>query len=51
MDAIGIFAGRFVRDIVFVVDWAIGNWIVTMVLLVMLIYWAGRQRRLDRRHL
>ena len=50
MDMIGIFAGRFVRDFIFAIDWAIGHWAVTMIALVLLIYWAGRQRRLVRRH-
>jgi hypothetical protein len=33
------------------IDWAIRNWAVTMMLLVGLIYWAGRQRKLDRNRL
>ena len=26
-------------------DWAIRNWALTLVLVVIMIYWAGRQRR------
>jgi hypothetical protein len=33
------------------IDWALSNWAFTMALLVGLIYWAGRQRRLNRHHL
>jgi hypothetical protein len=51
MDVIGIFAGRFLRDLVLAIDWAIGHWALTMIVIAMLIYWAGRQRRLYRRHL
>jgi len=51
MDVIGEFAGRFFRDFLGLIDWAVGNWVITMIILVMLIYWAGRQKRLDRHHL
>jgi len=30
------------------IDWAITNWEITMIVLIVLIYWAGRQRRLNR---
>lgn len=33
------------------IDWALRNWAITMMLIVALIYWAGRQRRLNRHHL
>jgi hypothetical protein len=51
MDVFGRFTGQFVSDIVAWFDWAVGNWSLTMVILAILIYWAGRQRRLDRHHL
>jgi len=38
---------EFIRSI----DWAITNWEITMIVLIVLIYWAGRQRRVDRHHL
>ena len=38
---------QFVR----VIDLALHNWAITMTLLVVAIYWAGRQRRLNRHHL
>jgi len=50
MDAIGIFAARFVRELVFAIDWALGHWAVTMIVIAMLIYWVGRQKRLGRQH-
>jgi len=51
MHVIGEFAGRFFKELLRLIDWALGNWAITMVILVMLIYWAGRQKRLDRHHL
>ena len=51
MDIIGKFAARIVSELTRLVDWAVGNWAVTLVVLVALIYWAGRQRRLNRHHL
>jgi hypothetical protein len=51
MGVIGEFAGRFFRDIKGLIDWAVVNWTITMIVLVMLIYWAGRQKRPDRHHL
>jgi len=51
MNKIGEFAARLFSELKPLLDWAVGNWAVTTVLLVILIYWAGRQRRLDRHHL
>lgn len=51
MDVFRKFAEQFVRDIVAWFDWAVGNWSITMIVLAILIYWAGRQRRLNRHHL
>ena len=36
---------------VHVLDLALQNWAITMTVLVAAIYWAGRQRRLNRHHL
>ena len=33
------------------IDWALTNWVITIVMIAALIYWAGRQRRLNRHHL
>ena len=30
------------------IDWAVTNWEITLIALIVLIYWAGRQRRLNR---
>ncbi|MGH7798485.1 MAG: hypothetical protein ACREQ2_26775 [Candidatus Binatia bacterium] len=51
MDIIGNFAARLISELTWLVDWAIGNWAVTIAVLAALIYWAGRQRRLNRHHL
>ena len=50
MDVFGKFAGQLMTDLIGWFDWAIGNWAITMIILAILIYWAGRQRRLDRHH-
>ena len=34
-----------------VIELALQNWAITMTLLVAAIYWAGKQRRLNRHHL
>ncbi|HEX5022154.1 MAG TPA: hypothetical protein VFX54_15930 [Candidatus Binatia bacterium] len=46
MDIIGVFATRLSSELRLVLDWALGNWAVTSIVLVMLIYWAGKQKRL-----
>jgi hypothetical protein len=51
MDKIGEFTAWIFMELKPVLDWAVGNWAVTSVVLVMLIYWGGRQKRLDRHHL
>jgi hypothetical protein len=51
MGVIGEFARRSLRELLGLIDWAVGNWTITTAILVMLIYWAGRQKRLDRHHL
>jgi len=51
MDLIGTFAGRLIGQFLWLLDWAVRNWYFTMLILIALVYWAGRQRRLDRHHL
>ena len=51
MDLIGTFAGRLIGQFFWLLDWAVRNWYLTMLILIALVYWAGRQRRLDRHHL
>jgi hypothetical protein len=51
MDMIGKFASRLSSELMVFIDWALRNWAVGGIFLVALIYWAGRQRRLDRHHL
>jgi hypothetical protein len=51
MDMIGKFANRLSAELMGFIDWALRNWAVAGIFLVALIYWAGRQRRLDRHHL
>jgi len=51
MDLIGTFARRLIGQFFWLLDWAVRNWYFTMLILIALVYWAGRQRRLDRHHL
>ncbi|MGH7853526.1 MAG: hypothetical protein ACREP3_08785, partial [Candidatus Binatia bacterium] len=51
MDKIGEFATQLFLELQPALDWAVGNWAVTSIVLVMLIYWAGKQKRLDRHQL
>jgi hypothetical protein len=51
MDKIGEFAARLFLELKPLLDWAVGNWAVTSIVLVILIYWAGRQKRLNRHQL
>jgi hypothetical protein len=50
MEKIGEFAGRLFLEARPLLDWAVRNWAITTVALVLLIYWAGKQKRLDRHH-
>jgi len=45
MDIIGEFVGRIYFEIKPFIEWALGNWYLTIGILVALIYWAGYQRR------
>ena len=51
IDLIGTFAGRLIGQFFWLLDWAVRNWYFTMLVLIALVYWASRQRRLDRHHL
>ena len=45
IDIIRELAQRLIWELRPLLDWAIRNWALTLVLVVILIYWAGRQRR------
>jgi hypothetical protein len=49
MDVIELIAARLSWEFKFFVDWAVRNWAATMIVVALLIYWAGRQRRVHRR--
>jgi len=49
MDIIRELVERLIWELRPVIDWALRNWALTLVLVVILIYWVGRQRR-PRRH-
>jgi hypothetical protein len=46
MELIGAFVARLFTTVGPVADWALRNWLPTMVILVALIFWAGHQRRI-----
>ena len=48
MEKIGEFAARLFLEARPLLDWAVGNWAITTLALVLLIYWGGKQKRLDR---
>ena len=50
MNMIGEFANRVSGGLSLVLDWALNHWTTTMILLVMMIYGAGKQRRLHHQH-
>jgi len=45
MDIIRELVERLILELRPLLDWAIRNWALTLVLVVIMIYWAGRQRR------
>ncbi|MGE5216844.1 MAG: hypothetical protein ACM3SP_07570 [Chloroflexota bacterium] len=49
MNMIGEFASRVFNNLSPVFDWALNNWSVTLTILAMVIYLAGKQRRLNQR--
>jgi len=51
MNMIGEFAKRIIGALVQFIDWSLSHWAVTVIVLVTMIYWAGKQRRLPRHHL
>jgi hypothetical protein len=51
MDMIGKFANQLSAELMDFIDWALRNWAVAAIILIVLICWAERQRRLDRHHL
>ena len=51
MNVIGEFAKRIVGDMVWAIDWSLSNWAITAIVLIAMLYGAGRQRRLGRYHL
>jgi hypothetical protein len=51
MDKIGELTTRIFLDLKPVLDWAVRNWAITLIALAILIYWAGRQKRLNQHHL
>jgi len=51
VDRIGEFAARLFLELRPVLEWAIRNWAITSIVLVILIYWAGKQKRINRHQL
>ena len=51
MSMIGEFAKRIIDELARFIDWSLSHWIVTVIVLVTMIYWAGKQRRVNRHHL
>jgi len=51
MNILEIFIRQLTWQFFHIIDWALRNWTVTMMVLIVLIYWAGRQRKLNRHHL
>ena len=50
MDKLGDFAGRLFLDLKPLIDWSLNNWAVTLLVLAVLIYGAGKQRRAHHHH-
>jgi hypothetical protein len=51
MDVIGEFVRRLFLELKPFVEWAVSHWAITLIALVVLIYWSTRQKRLRRHHL
>jgi len=51
MNIFEIFSRQLTWQFVHMIDWLLQNWAITMTLLAALIYWAGRQRKINRHHL
>ena len=50
MDILGNFAGRIFLDLKPILDWWLTHWVLTVVVLAVMIYGAGRQRRANHHH-
>ncbi len=48
MDIISRFTREFAWELLTIIDWALRNWAITAAILMLLIYWAGKQRRINR---
>jgi hypothetical protein len=51
MNVLENFARHFLWEIVRIIDMALQNWAITMVILIVFILGAGRQRKRKQRHL
>jgi hypothetical protein len=51
MNVMENFARQFVWEIVRIIDLAVQNWAITMLILIVFILGAGRQRKRKQRHL
>ena len=49
MNGLGNFAGWLSSEFASIVDLALTHWVLTAIVLLMLLYSAGKQRRLSRR--
>jgi hypothetical protein len=47
-DIIREFVRRLITELWPILDWAIRNWALTLVILFVMIYWAGRKRARHR---
>jgi hypothetical protein len=45
MDFINEFSSKLLIEIRPIIDWALRNWAMTLVILAAMVYWAGRDRR------
>ncbi len=45
MDLTSEFLRRFFWDVTPIINWALQNWVITLVTLLLLIRWAGNERR------
>jgi hypothetical protein len=48
MNMIGEFANRIFGGLGPIFDWALNNWSITMMIIIMMIYRSGKQRRLHQ---
>jgi hypothetical protein len=50
MEMLGNFAARIFLDLKPIIDWSLNNWAVTVIVLAVMIYGAGKQRRPHHHH-